>query len=155
MPDMLVKLYKVKEDPALEARLAANGIQLKRALAPDIQRITGFVRENFGDGWANECLAGILQNGCWIAVKDKKVAGFACFEATRPNYFGPTGVLESMRGMGIGKALLLRSLLSLRERGYAYAIIGWAGPTAFYEKAVDAIPIPGEEGESYGDMVQR
>src|SRR5699024_5573284 len=43
MPDMLVKLYKVKEDPALEARLAANGIQLKRALAPDIQRITGFV----------------------------------------------------------------------------------------------------------------
>lgn len=88
-------------------------------------------------------------------MKDKKVVGFACFEATRPNYFGPTGVLESMRGMGIGKALLLRSLLSLRERGYAYAIIGWAGPTAFYEKAVDAIPIPGEEGESYGDMVQR
>ena len=66
-----------------------------------------------------------------------------------------TSVLESMRGMGIGKALLLRSLLSLRERGYAYAIIGWAGPTAFYEKAVDAIPIPGEEGESYGDMVQQ
>ena len=85
MPDMLVKLYKVKEDPALEARLAANGIQLKRALAPDIQRITGFVRENFGDGWANECLAGILRDGCWIAVKDKKVVGFACFEATRPN----------------------------------------------------------------------
>ena len=77
MPDMLVKLYKVKEDPALEARLAANGIQLKRALAPDIQRITGFVRENFGDGWANECLAGILRDGCWIAVKDKKVVGFA------------------------------------------------------------------------------
>ena len=49
-------------------------------------------------------------------MKDKKVVGFACFEATRPNYFGPTGVLESMRGMGIGKALLLRSLLSLRER---------------------------------------
>ena len=36
MPDMLVKLYKVKEDPALEARLAANGIQLKRALAVNI-----------------------------------------------------------------------------------------------------------------------
>ena len=48
MPDMLVKLYKVKEDPALEARLAANGIQLKRALAPDIQRITGFVAAHSG-----------------------------------------------------------------------------------------------------------
>ena len=153
MPDMLVKLYKVKEDPALEARLAANGILLKRAIAPDIQRITGFVRENFGDGWANECLAGILRDGCWIAVKDKKVVGFACFEATRPNYFGPTGVLESMRGMGIGKALLLRSLLSLRERGYAYAIIGGVGPVAFYEKCVGARVIPDSTPGIYRDFL--
>ena len=113
MPDMLVKLYKVKEDPALEARLAANGIQLKRALAPDIQRITGFVRENFGDGWANECLAGILRDGCWIAVKDKKVVGFACFEATRPNYFGPTGVLESMRAVGLDENMANQSPFAL------------------------------------------
>ena len=26
--------------------------------------------------------------------------------------------------------------------GYAYAVIGGAGPTGFYEKAVGAIPIP-------------
>ena len=87
MPDMLVKLYKVKEDPALEARLAANGIQLKRALAPDIQRITGFVRENFGDGWANECLAGILRDGCWIAVKDKKSGRLCLLRSHAPQLF--------------------------------------------------------------------
>ena len=87
MPDMLVKLYKVKEDPALEARLAANGIQFKRALAPDIQRITGFVRENFGDGWANECLAGILRDGCWIAVKDKKSGRLCLLRSHAPQLF--------------------------------------------------------------------
>ncbi len=154
--DMLVKLYELSADAASEAekRLAAEGVLIKRAMTPDLGRIVGFVREQFGDGWANECTAGVLKNGCWIAVKDKKVAGFACFEATRPDYFGPTGVLESLRGKGIGRVLLLRSLLSMRERGYAYAIIGWAGPVDFYKKCVGAIPIEGSIPGSYGDMVQ-
>jgi predicted N-acetyltransferase YhbS len=52
-------------------------------------------------------------------------------------------VLESERGKGIGKELLVRSMIGLRELGYAYAIIGGAGPTDFYEKTLGAIPIPG------------
>ena len=154
--DMLVKLYELSADTALDAekRLAAEGILIKRAMTPDLGRIVGFVREQFGDGWANECTAGVLKNGCWIAVKDKKVVGFACFEATRPDYFGPTGVLESLRGKGVGRVLLLRSLLSMRERGYAYAIIGWAGPVDFYKKCVGASPIEGSIPGSYGDMAQ-
>ena len=154
--DMLVKLYEIDDGAALalEKALAAEGILLKRALPPDLMRVTGFVREQFGDGWANECAAGLLRNGCWIAVKDKRVVGFACFEATMPDYFGPTGVLESLRGRGIGKALLLKSLISLRERGYAYAIIGWAGPQDFYQKCVGATPIEGSIPKSYHNMVE-
>ena len=153
--DMLVKLYEVQEDRALEAALREQGIAIKRAMTPDLTRITDFVRAEFGQGWADECTAGILVGGCWIAVKDKKVIGFACFDATMKNYFGPTGVLESMRGRGIGKALLLRCMLSMHEEGYAYAIIGSAGPMDFYKKAVGAIPIEGSSPGAYANMVER
>ena len=44
-----------------------------------LQRITDFVRAQFGEGWASECTAGILRNGCWVAVKEKQVVGFACY----------------------------------------------------------------------------
>ncbi len=152
--DMLVKLYEVQEDRALEEKLREQGIAIKRAMTPDLTRITDFVRAEFGQGWADECTAGILVGGCWIAVKDKKVIGFACFDATMKDYFGPTGVLESMRGKGIGKALLLRCMLSMREEGYAYAIIGSAGPMDFYKKAVGAIPIEGSTPGAYANMVE-
>ena len=36
----------------------------------------------------------------------------------------PMAVLESERKKGVGRALLLKSLESMQELGYAYAIIG-------------------------------
>ena len=47
-------------------------------------------------------------------------------ECTRRAFFGPTGVLESERGQGIGKVLLLACLHGLAEMGYAYGIIAEA-----------------------------
>jgi len=151
--DMLVKLYEVREDPALEARLLADGVKIKRAMGMNITGITAFARENFSVGWADECLTGILTGGVWYAEREGKVIGFACFDATMKDYFGPTGVLESERGKGIGKALLLRCMFSMRELGYAYAIIGWAGPVEYYKKVVGAIPIENSIPGSYGNML--
>ncbi len=151
--DMLVKLYEVQDDPALEERLRREGILLKRAMTPDLTRITDFVRDHFSQGWADQCAAGILTGGCWIATQNRQIVGFACFDATMKNFFGPTGVLETMRGKGVGKALLLKCMLSMRERGYAYAVIGWAGPVDFYRKTVGAIPIEGSIPRSYGNRI--
>ncbi len=53
-------------------------------------------------------------------------------------FFGPTGVDESARGKGIGHALLLKTLLDMRDQGYGYAIIGGAGPVDFYQRSVGA-----------------
>ena len=158
--DMLVKLFDLSESEccALEDTLRGKGIYLKRAMIPDLARVTEFAREHFGEGWSHEAHTGVLRNGCWIAVKDKQIVGFACFESTMRNFFGPIGVLEEMRGLDIGKALLLKCMLSMREMGYAYAIIGWVGPEEFYKKCVGAIPIPddaaGRAPRSYHNMVQ-
>lgn len=153
--DMLVKLYEIEDDAAagIVRSLAEKGVKIKRAMPPDLDKIVSFVREHFGGGWAGECTAGILKGGCWIAEKDKEVVGFACYNATMPDYFGPTGVREDLRNMGIGKALLLKSLLSLKEMGYAYAIIGWAGPEDFYRRCVGATSIPGSIPASYHNMI--
>lgn len=143
MADMLVELYHLRQDEALLSRLQKQGVQIKRALAPDRQKVVDFILANFSQGWADECAAAFSNQpvSCYIAVKNHSVIGFSCYESTAKNFFGPIGVLESERGQGIGAALLLHSLLSMRDLGYAYAIIGWAAETAipFYQSRVQAV----------------
>ncbi len=139
--DMLVKLYTVQEDEALLKRLKEDGILIKRALPTDLTPVRQFALEHFSQGWADEAAVSMVNNGCFIAVKDQKIQGFACIEAMR-GYFGPIGVAEAMRGLGVGRALLLRGLCAMREMGYAYAIIGWVDDALmFYKKTVNAIEI--------------
>ena len=78
-----------------------------------------------------------------MLVKLYNIPHFACYEATARIFFGPMAVVKSERRKGIGKALLLKSLESMQELGYAYAIIGWPAKSAvdFYKKCVDAIMI--------------
>ena len=61
---------------------------------------------------------------------------------------------EKARGRGIGLQLLIQSLLEMKHMGYAYAIIGSAGPVDFYKKAVGAIEIPGSEKSIYQGMLR-
>jgi GNAT superfamily N-acetyltransferase len=63
-------------------------------------------------------------------------------------------VIESERGRGIGKALLISALRGLRELGYVYGVIGGAGPVEFYREAVDAIVIPDSEPGIYADLLK-
>ncbi len=49
---------------------------------------------------------------------------------------------------------LLSSLLDLKTMGYAYAIIGDVGPSGFYEKTVDAMPIPNSAPGIYAGMLK-
>ena len=93
---------------------------------------------------------------CYIATKEKKIIGFACYEATRTKFFGPMAVLENERKNGIGKALLLKSLESMRELGYAYAIIGWPANSTigFYKKCAGAIMIDEKSSGIYKRMIE-
>lgn len=146
MPDILVKLY------ALEAIVPeVVGVSFRHALPHEKTAVREWVAQHFARGWADEFEVSFKHTppSSVIAVRDDRVVGFACYDVTARGFFGPTGVLESERGQGIGVALLKRSLLALRELGYAYAIIGDAGPVAFYVKAVGGIPIPDSEPGIY------
>ena len=156
MPDMLVKLYDLPDTTALEARVASNGIRIKRAISGDKRAIVEFVRQNFPESWANECEVAFsfLPARCFIAVKGKEIVGFACYEVVVRNYFGPTGVLPEHRGAGAGALLLTRALHAMRDDGYAYCIIGWAEEAVkFYERWANAVVIPDSFPGAYKDIL--
>ena len=152
MPDLLVNLMRL---PALEDT-STQGFIVRHAQPWDLTPVRRFVTENFSPKWADEMSVGFARQpiSVYIATIDHELAGFAAYECTRRGFFGPTGVLQSARGKGIGKALLLACLWSLREMGYVYAIIGAAGPVRFYQKTVGAIIIPDSEPGIYTDALK-
>ncbi len=154
MIDMLVRLYDLPDSSELYARVAAVGVTLRRARAFEKHTVAAFAR-TFSEKWASEVEVALSRQpvACFVATRDKQLLGFACYDTTMRGFFGPTGVAESARGLGLGKALLMRSLEALRETGHAYAIIGGAGPREFYEKACGAIEIPGSDPGIYGDLL--
>ena len=93
MPDMLVKLYNIVDNDLNIKGLKDKGIEIKRALSPDKHRILAYIENTFGDSWASECDVAFSNKpiSCFIAVKDREIIGFGCYDATAPNYFGPTG----------------------------------------------------------------
>jgi GNAT superfamily N-acetyltransferase len=155
MIDMLVRLYDLPNSSELYKAVAGQGITLRRARAFEKHTMVDFARVNFSEKWASEIEVAMTRQpvSCWIATKDKAVLGFSCYETTQRGFFGPTGVIESARGTGLGKALLFKALESLREIGYAYGVIGGVGPREFYEKNCGAIEIPGSAPGVYGDIL--
>ncbi len=157
MPDLLVKLYELPSPGRRLEALAREGMTVRRAMAYEKHIVTAWVRSAFGDGWASECDVAFSRTpiACHLATKEGKVIGFACHDATALGLFGPTGVEESMRGRGLGAALLLASLHAMAERGYAYAVIGGAGSLEFYAKVCGAVEIPGSAPGIYRDRLNR
>jgi GNAT superfamily N-acetyltransferase len=156
MPDLLVNLLKL---PALEpavSEVADASVNVRRAQPFEITPVRNFIETNFSIAWADEVSVGFANKPVtvYLATRDSRVVGFAGYECTRKAFFGPTGVAESERARGIGKALLIASLWGLRELGYVYGIVGGAGPIEFYQGAVGAVVIPDSEPGIYTDLLK-
>ena len=144
MPDLLVNLLKLPPlEPQLEAMRGA-GVVVRRAQAWEASPVRLFMLENFEPGWADEIAVGYANKPVtvYLAIREQQVLGFAAYECTRRGFFGPMGVTVNERDHGVGRALLVACMWGLREMGYVYGIIGGAGPTEFYERAVGATVIP-------------
>ena len=156
MPDMLVKLCDLPPlEPAIEDA-AARGVVVRRALAPAKPVVLDWMRAHFA-AWAAEVDVAFARQpvACFVAIRDGFVLGFACHDAIAPDFFGPTAVLASARGQGLGRALALAAMHALKAQGYAYAIVGGVGPAAFYAKTLGAIEIPGSAPGIYAGMLRQ
>jgi GNAT superfamily N-acetyltransferase len=144
------------ENTNLITKLKNKNIEIRCPLPPGKHVVINWVRNNFSEGWTSECERAFatLPVSSYIAVKEGNILGFACYEATCRNFFGPTGVIEQARGTGIGAALLLKSLESLKEQGYAYSIIGGVGPAEFYTKVAGAVLIEDSSPGIYKGMLK-
>ena len=161
MSDMLVKLFTLPPlQPELD-KMANAGITVRRPIGPENYAVIEWIKKYFPDSlWAAEAENAFFNSPKTIYIalreseKGSEMLGFACWDATVRNFFGPTGVKESERGKGIGKALLLACLHGMREDGYAYAIIGSPGPVEFYEKSCGATMIEGSGQSVYKGMLR-
>ena len=153
---MLVRLYDLPDSTPYVERAAAAGFTVRRAEPWDRERLRQFVTREFGELWAVEADRAFNQSPItgYVAQRGAEISGFAVYECTRRGFFGPTGVREELRGNGLGAALLFRCLDSMREMGYAYAVIGGVGPAKFYEKVCGAFVIPGSEVGIYQPLFQ-
>ena len=153
--DMLVRLWEIQDEEVinLEKQLRTQNIFIKRALCCDLTKVCDFV-STYWPEWKDETTKGVLTNGCYIAVKGQDILGFCCFDTTMPDFIGPLGVRKDMRMLGIGKTLILKSIVSMKEKGYAYAILGWTGPQEFYKKICGATCIEGSIPGSYHNMLR-
>ncbi|KXK20811.1 MAG: N-acetyltransferase GCN5 [Chloroflexi bacterium OLB15] len=143
MTDMLVKLYRLPPVVNEIEALAAQGVTIRRALVPEKHHVVTWVRENFSAFWESEADVSFsrMPVSCFIAVEDKQPIGFGCYDTTSRGFFGPTGVSETARGRGIGKAIMLACMHDMLAQGYIYAIIGAVGPIEYYQKTVGAVVI--------------
>mgnify|MGYP006270888811 CR=1 FL=1 len=157
MTDMLAKLYNLPPlQPELDRQHAQN-IEIRRALAPEKHLVLAWVGATFSAYWVSECEIAFTRQPitCYIAIHAQRVIGFACYDVTKRGFFGPTGVDESARGQGTGKALLLTCLHDMWAQGYGYAIIGGVGPIDFYEAVVGATVIPDSTPGVYRGLLRQ
>ena len=155
MIDMLVRLYDLQNSEEIYRKVDEIGVTLRRARAFEKHTVVAFVSAHFSPKWVSEVEVALSRQPitCFIATREKQILGFACYDTTMRGFFGPTGVSESARGLGLGKALLFKALEGIRDLGHAYAIIGGVGPKEFYAKNCGAIEIPGSDPGTYTDLL--
>lgn len=152
---MLVRLFRLPDaEPELQ-RLVGEGVRVRPCMPFEAHIMEEWVGRHFSRRWVSEARVAMAHRpgGCFIATRGGSILGFACYDATARGFFGPMGVQESARGMGVGRALLLATLRHMRAMGYAYAVIGGVGPADFYRKTVGATDIPDSTPGIYEDIL--
>ena len=150
--DLLVDLYD------LDFSSIDIPITIKRVLSPNSDEVVEYIGKHFSPKWASEAKAAMYKNHptCFVAVDNKEIVGFACYDATAKGFFGPLGVSDDYRKRGIGKALVMKCMEGLFYDGYGYAIIGGVSEKTqkFYYDACKAIPIANSR-KVYNRLIDR
>lgn len=156
MHDMLVRLVHLQAaEPLVHKTWEEHGVLVRPCRPYELHLLQRWVRGNFSSKWVSEATVAMSHcpPACFIATRQARIVGFACYDTTSRGFFGPMGVSEELRGCGVGRTLLVAALQRMREMGYAYAIIGGVGPADFYRKVVGATDIEESTPGIYEDML--
>lgn len=118
------------------------------AATRDDEQMLAWIDGVFGGSWSSEAFVGSNIG----ARRNGDPIGFATFDPTGLSFawlrglarepgvglFGPVGVASNERRHGLGRMLLCRALDSLRDRGYARALIPAVGDEALIRFYIDA-----------------
>ena len=145
LPDMIVRLEGLPDPRPIERRLADEGYAVQLATKGRRPAVAAFIEQHFSERWALGTAAAFSRRpvSLFVALSGDEIVGFAAYDCSYRGYFGPMGVREDLRGIGLGAALLLRALEDMAGRAYKWAVIGEVDPVAFYEKVCGAVVIPG------------
>ena len=125
-----------------EARLAAEGITVRRLQPEDRERFGAWLAAEWNTTWQWEGLASYANDpaSTWLATDGDQIRAFASYRvASFENNFGPTGTQPAWQGRGMGRVLFHRCMRDLKEQGHATAEIGWVGPICFYTRVAGAV----------------
>ena len=142
--NLTASLTEIKNKPALEK----NGYKYERVQAKDFEKTFRFVKKQFPHGtWAEEVqLSFNIDPPTTFIAKNIKneIVGFSTHSQFYPSSFGPTGVLESLRGKSIGRELFFWCLWDMKQKGLNKCEIIWVnGDTIkFYSKVIGAYISP-------------
>ena len=119
--------------------LVEHGVELRRALPEDKERLSAFAGAH-SVIWGIEVTLAYWNDpvSLHIAEKDGQLVGFGCHSTGGPMYFGPTLTVPELRGLGIGTVTLKRCLLDMQQLGWRRIEINSAGPMAYYARSVGA-----------------
>jgi len=101
------RFYVPRSVRELEARLRERGVVVERGRRSEASDVAKWVLERFGPAWKTEALMAFSRPRptIFVARRGSEVLGFSCYSALHTTWFGPIGVDERARGMGIGTAL--------------------------------------------------
>lgn len=125
-------------------RASARPSEAHRPAHQDRDRVLSFITREFGKIWAFEAGKAFERDDptIFITTDGDDITGFAAHDVNNRGlgFFGPTGVMKTMRGRGLGCKLLLASLADLSRLGYGEAVIPWTDALDFYRKCCGAVP---------------
>jgi mycothiol synthase len=120
----------------LQQRLSSeHGITIDSVTSGDLPELLPFIARNFGWDWHRhardyllEYFGGSSYPICFLVARERgEVVGFC---QQRHERFGPFGVADARRNLGIGRVLLFRCLAEMVAKHNYYSYFLWTGDDA-------------------------